>query len=63
MPDHESRSGKIELTIGDNSFVGEGNEAWLDQQINKFIDILDRAESPSSGDDLPVPFRAGTRTS
>lgn len=28
---------KVQLTIGDLTFSGEGTEAWLEKQINKFL--------------------------
>ena len=44
MQDSETHRGKIELTIGDLHFAGEGDQDWLDQQIDKLIDTVSRRQ-------------------
>ena len=51
MQDSETHRGKIELTIGDLHFAGEGDQDWLDQQIDKLIDNASRGQINDSGDD------------
>ena len=56
MQDSEVRRGKIELTIGDVSFAGKGDQDWLDQQIRMLIDVATREKTSSSADDVsPKP--------
>ena len=50
MQDSEARRGKIELTIGDLRFSGEGDQDWLDQQISKLIDIATPGQIATSVD-------------
>ena len=52
MGDSETRRGKIELTIGNLSFVGEGDQDWLDQQISRLIDTFKPVHIDSSVDRL-----------
>ena len=48
MQDHETRRGRIELTLGNASFAGEGDQDWLDQQVDKFIDTIGHVQIDSS---------------
>lgn len=50
MEDSEARRGKIELTIGDLRFSGEGDQDWLDQQISRLIDIVPKVQIAASID-------------
>lgn len=52
MKDSDSSRGKIELTIDNLSFAGEGDQDWLDQQINKLLDTASRirSDNPVGGD-------------
>ena len=60
LQDSEIRRGKIELTIGNFSFAGEGDQDWLDQQVSRLIERIDLSEidrsvgevSSMSGTDL-----------
>ena len=38
MPDLDKGRGKVELKIGDMSFVGEGDQDWLDGQISRVLE-------------------------
>lgn len=38
--------GKIEFHIGDISFVGEGQQEWLSEQLDKVIDNFGKGEQP-----------------
>lgn len=38
MPDVDKGRGKVELKIGGMSFVGEGDQEWLDSQISKVLE-------------------------
>ena len=53
MQNSEQRHAKIELTIGNLSFSGEGEQDWLDQQISKLIDIATQVQVATSVDDIP----------
>ena len=44
MQDSEMRRGRIELTIGNFSFAGEGDQDWLDQQVSRWIERIDLSE-------------------
>ena len=54
MKDYDLNRGKIELTIDNLSFAGEGDQDWLDQQINKLLDVVSRKRPDNPvGGDLP----------
>ncbi len=40
MQQLEQPKGKIRLDVGDIRFSGEGEQIWLDEQIDKFIEAL-----------------------
>lgn len=50
MQDSERQNAKIALTIGNLSFSGEGDQDWLDEQINKIIDMATQTQSDGSTD-------------
>ena len=54
MQDSGPHRGKIELTIGNVHFAGEGDQEWLDRQMDKLIDTVGRDQISSSSDDDPL---------
>ncbi len=52
MKESEALRGKIELTIGNLSFSGEGDQEWLDRQINKLIDLAPKVQTVTPVDSV-----------
>ena len=48
MLDTDPRRGKIELDVGNLHFAGEGDQDWLDQQIDKLIDAVTKGQINAS---------------
>ena len=54
MQQHEARQGKIQLSIGNVSFTGEGDQDWLDAQITKLIQAAGSGQLESHVEDKPA---------
>jgi hypothetical protein len=58
--------GKIEITIGDISFVGEGEQNWVGEQLDKILEkapeltkIIPKRKKASKTDTAPEPQAEG----
>ncbi len=52
LQDSGVQRAKIELAIGNLRFSGEGDQDWLEQQINKLIDMAPQMEIAPPSDSL-----------
>ena len=48
MEHSEPRRGRIQLSIGNMSFDGEGDQDWLDQHIHRLLEAFGQSQASSS---------------
>lgn len=53
---------KVQLTIGDLAFSGEGTEAWLEKQINKFLSASGESGEQGKTAGSPVKTTKAAKT-
>ena len=63
MQDYEPTRGKIKLTLGNFSIAGEGDQDWLDRQIEAFLDTVKQKPISNLVDDTPADPSANGKTS
>ena len=61
LEDSQIRRGKIKLKIGNLSFAGEGDQDWLDRQINKLIDRVEHVQNVDTAQVASASPEAGEK--